>query len=1148
MHARLKLLGVLAGIAILVCIAWMVLSSGPAPVSVVLSDWILFVRLDDDTPSIRLQTSGVVLSAQRRAPARIPLFPRGTVFDDLTINGRPAKPVKDGGWLWIEMARPGAFTVSATLDAKREHDRGERSVRFVKPAFVRSVVQVDSDEALEVWIPTMTETLVGTVSAGTHGRLIAGLRDHVVVTWREPRAAVTRRGTPTVRSSIAWTVGEGAAAVNMAIDVDIVGGPADRITLLLPSGADRVRLSGAHVRDHSQSGNRLDVFLKGDTIGRTVLDLSFAVPRDGKDLVRCPTIDVVDGRVDSGGWVMVSKDAKGVLLEHDVDGYEAVSGLDIPPAIMGLATGKPQYLYRQTSRTSRFILDHVTAEPFPVVETIADRADLLTVVRSGGEEITRARYQVRNNEKQFLKMDLPADAKIVWAEVENRRVTVARDGKHLLIPLAKSVQTRTGLVPFPVEIIYCRQGTITEKGRLRLIDLPELDAVPVAVVNLTVMVPDQEDLQTYRSTLRQVDRFTAREGAWFLSQNDGAAGPEAMIAEGLARNYYSVGYAAYRGNRLEESEVHLSKVAELAPNSSLAENAAKLIDNIRLGRGELDGKADRVERAKIAKIQQALTADNPQLAAEQEQLIKAGLVQLKAGQEELAAELLQQAQRLEGKLTQRSASRVYQKALGKRYKGKLSKVGEARTLNWKLKDKLKALQSKARQIASSTLGAALTRAARAKQVDVREAQTAAFGDVLTEVEQAPKSQLTKGAYAKQYRKKLKKGYRRASPAGIIRKRTQRLADENRYLGQQVALLEHALKAPAASQGTAAQQKVRAGEIVSMSKQAERVRAKVADIASTARADTSIRGNLYDVEADAKLRRLERWAVGNNDAYAALDPALAQTFTTLRGEIETARKAIRNRREKRQAASQVTLDVGDILGRNAWGNDRALEAFIGANYLPQQVDGQFQYRVEEGRLTISNTAQNPEQLNRVLESLRYNAGQVVTVAGRRMPLPHVSRMGALRPLFSERTGDGRNYAVLDEAQYRTLAEASEAWRASSGQRRQGGSPGRRDVVVGTTNTAAEETFYLASSDTDANGIRIADVEVTLPHDRYLVIDNGDTVSVIKAGETRDWIEQAEPIELDVQTAYRFEIPAVGRPIRFEKVLLGAGESPDVDMAI
>lgn len=85
-----------------------------------------------------------------------------------------------------------------------------------------------------------------------------------------------------------------------------------------------------------------------------------------------------------------------------------------------------------------------------------DRATLTTVVMDNGMVVTRAVYDVRNNEKQFLRIQVGEGTEIWGAQVGGTVVKPAQDNESgsILIPLFKSAQTRHQLGTFPVELVY----------------------------------------------------------------------------------------------------------------------------------------------------------------------------------------------------------------------------------------------------------------------------------------------------------------------------------------------------------------------------------------------------------------------------------------------------------------------------------------------------------------------------------------------------------------------------------------------------------------------------------------------------------------------------------------------------------------------
>jgi len=105
-----------------------------------------------------------------------------------------------------------------------------------------------------------------------------------------------------------------------------------------------------------------------------------------------------------------------------------------------------------------------------------------------GKVLVQARYAIRNNQRNFLKVTLPAGATLWTASLAGRAVRPgqAPDGS-LLLPLDKA---RSGeeAPEFAVEIVYLARGSAwNDKGQFKL-SLPALD-LPVSHTGLLVYHP-----------------------------------------------------------------------------------------------------------------------------------------------------------------------------------------------------------------------------------------------------------------------------------------------------------------------------------------------------------------------------------------------------------------------------------------------------------------------------------------------------------------------------------------------------------------------------------------------------------------------------------------------------------------------------------
>jgi hypothetical protein len=110
------------------------------------------------------------------------------------------------------------------------------------------------------------------------------------------------------------------------------------------------------------------------------------------------------------------------------------------------------------------------------------------LISNEGKTLVQARYAVRNNQRNFLKITLPPGATLWSASLAGKAVRPGQstDGS-LLLPLDKARAGEEG-PEFAVEVVYLSRGTAwNDKGQFKLA-LPALD-LPVSRTGLLVYHP-----------------------------------------------------------------------------------------------------------------------------------------------------------------------------------------------------------------------------------------------------------------------------------------------------------------------------------------------------------------------------------------------------------------------------------------------------------------------------------------------------------------------------------------------------------------------------------------------------------------------------------------------------------------------------------
>lgn len=1127
-----------------------------APNAAVPGHWDLRLAVNGGQIETRVELSGTVFRASPRRPVYIALFPAHTVFDDLRLNGRPIAPARTRDcWMRASVTNAGPFRITASLSVQAVADGLQRSLRFQPLGFAYASVRFDSKEAWEVRIADGAGRLLGTDDAGTHGLLAAPSRSAFSVVWKKPEAERALCGMASVRPSFAWAIGEKTLLANGILDVEILGGAQDRVGLMLPDGADRIQLSGSDVRLVEREGSRLTVRFRGPVRGRTAMRLSYECPRGRGNLVTCPEIEVPGGRLDSGGWLLVANDAEGELLEQQAQGFEPRASVEAPAEVRGLLPGKPLFTYARTGHRCRAVFDAVSTSPFPLVDTIADRADALLSLQDSGDEMARIRYTVRNNRKQFLRMILPEGARLLWVAVERKPVSPTQVGREVWIPLLKSVRTLEGLISFPVEILYVRSGSPVAGDGRRAMPLPELTEIPTALTRVTILGPSGLRISDTRGPLRPVAQFQTGDGFVYgrgIEMAPGHSMQTALQATAgaslLSWKYYESGYDAYRSGNIEDAEELLAKAVDPAADGNGPSEARTLLSTIRAGRGEGVSSGSREDRARLTNVKKEIGRDAAPFAARQDALVLNAARMIESGNEEIGAQLLDEAEVVGKKLVQRGESSREQKGVFEQFREKLSIVRERKRENEVLQASLANLQQESIRLMASakagdagasqarTYARALSQAAADNQVAPDELQPVALG--LAAPNAAPKADLDDKMVALQFQDAPDTVGAASTPASQRGGRS--LAGENARLRRQVAALSQAVSQTMnAGGGRSAGFSRRAADDTAI-QEAHRLLAKAASDAEGIGRQAESDARTVDAWNDQKLRGrldpLRRAADAYGNLYGAVDPTIARDVQTLQARIADAEKRIARSAEGRKQAEQVAVDLGALLPAGSVADQQALAQFLHLNVIPQVRNDQVQFQIANGRLSIRNEGDNATVLGEAVERLQRNRGLAVPVQGADLEGLRVAADPALRAWFTLRTQDGLSLAVLDEAQFRLASERAGRVRDLD----------RRDVIVGTVNRAAGQRFRLIRSGRNENVFEISGMEVPVPLNRCVAIDNGDSVSVFRADAAVPWTRLAERPPAVRTTRSSPEVPMTGVPFRFEKTLLAAGESPGFEI--
>ena len=1092
------------------------------------------VRIADDMLGLTLRTRTMVLGADAAAPGAV--LPAGLAWQDVQVNGRPADLREDGPWLYLDdlddyrpaQAGPFKLVVTARADLRARLSRGTHTaVLPVMPAAM-SVLRVDSDGPWEVTTPRAVLSLTGTEEEGTHGTLAltaardgqqppnqkAGGDSKLEVTWRRPRPPVSRRGRPLYHCYLAWHLGEGFQEVRAVLDVRITGGTRNALDLRLPEGADRVKVTGPHVRAVNVRGGVAAVELKGDVTGATRLSMECVLPwpaRRGRTSLNA--LDVGGGSL-RGGTLIVTSDTGAVVLEEDSPGLDQVDLWEVPEQAAALTPAPPLLAWTIARNGWRANVDAVSLADLPVRETLVDEADHVVLLRPDGAAMHKVVFQVRNRNRQFLRVRLPRDDdRIVQVRVSDRPVTVSRapDGR-LLIPLDKSLETLESALRFTVELVFITRVDPLERRGSMAVPLARPD-IPTAQARCTLYVPEGFDPDRWEGALRLAEGLTAVAQHMDYGRAHAApAAPEQPIISSdvssalLGDNYYRSIVEAYQKGDFERAEREGGRFMESYGEHARAGDVRNVMGNIKLMKGRSDARS-KSERVMAEQLKQGAIAGQRTSEFEQKKLLKLGWENVRSGDEAAAAELFEAAEQAGAKLRFSRETAYKQDAQLAESQKWLGEHEAALKKNKELRQKLQ--QLRAEKEASARKDALERARLRADQELTPAGEPARPVEGLDRAKRAA-STVTPGetpddrdedrrreADEEEREPEWKDAAEALPSGGRARRRAQ--VDARLPSGGPPPNV----KAPG-QLGTqrAAGKTFQTDEVSSLTLENLRLQEQITS------------GDKYDYE--------ERQQTIDIDGDALLD------MVTDSGVLKGFR------------AAPVAFDVKDLVRSEGEGGE--LATFMDSNYgtiraQPRQPDawdageaaGGRRVDYTEGKLIVRDRAAALRVAD-ALSNLRRNKWQKVAVNTRELALGQ-DTIGQLDVDWNDMTGGA--WAVVDEARLNALLELEQdaAGPGATVER------GRFQIVPGTGQYLPNDaTVRLQMARDDANTLVVNSGLVELPHEHVLLVFNNGRTVALRAGATQYWTEDPEAPEIR-ELPIEIHVPVVGTPVRLERMLVG-----------
>jgi hypothetical protein len=297
-----------------------------------------------------------------------------------------------------------------------------------------------------------------------------------------------------VRAEIvnSFTINETLVSGRAQILYSIANAPVKEFRLRVPPEFKDIEISGTNLRSREQDGNLWRLELQSPARKTYSLTVTWDEPRPaGNRALELAGVSA-DGVERESGFLAVSVEPPIQMTETEARDLQRADTGDVPTWAPGAETAT--LVYRYVRPGYKLGLDVRRFDEAEVLQTIVDSAKFTSVVAADGQMMTEMSLSVRNNGRQFLEVQLPANSIVCSAFVAAQPVRPSlRDGR-LLLPIESSGADAAAM---PVELTYVGTNAFpSSQGRVAFAS-PRFD-VPLKNARWEVFLPPDYDYQDLR--------------------------------------------------------------------------------------------------------------------------------------------------------------------------------------------------------------------------------------------------------------------------------------------------------------------------------------------------------------------------------------------------------------------------------------------------------------------------------------------------------------------------------------------------------------------------------------------------------------------------------------------------------------------------
>ena len=250
------------------------------------------------------------------------------------------------------------------------------------------------------------------------------------------------------------TIGDGVVGGSATIRYGLVNQGVQEFKVRVPANCKNVEFTGPNIRRKEVLDSVWTIGLQDKVWGGYTLVVTYDFQFDAKGAtLPLGGIHAVDVERETGSVAVTTAASLEFNAKLSGETLHRVDETELSAADRSLVTRAVILAYQYTGDQYDLTVAVQRFAAEPVLEAVADRTQITSVLTEAGEMLTQASFMVKNNEKQFQRFQLPRDAKLWGCYVNGQPAKPERDGDWVLVSLPRDLNRDQA---FAVDIMYAQ--------------------------------------------------------------------------------------------------------------------------------------------------------------------------------------------------------------------------------------------------------------------------------------------------------------------------------------------------------------------------------------------------------------------------------------------------------------------------------------------------------------------------------------------------------------------------------------------------------------------------------------------------------------------------------------------------------------------